>query len=183
MIEIERINEKELKNLAINYSFAETIFGQTLTAATEKGVCLLIFENDKKAALADMEKRFPKAAFTEKIDDFQQNALKIFAGAGLQPVPSKNIKLHLKGTDFQFKVWQSLLEIPFGKTSTYGKIAEAIGQKTAHRAVGNAVGQNPVSMIIPCHRVLQSSGKLGGYRWGVERKKQILEWEKIVVNG
>jgi AraC family transcriptional regulator of adaptative response/methylated-DNA-[protein]-cysteine methyltransferase len=87
------------------------------------------------------------------------------------------IKLHLKGTDFQLKVWESLLTIPMGKLSTYGNLADKIGHSKASRAVGTAIGSNPVAFLIPCHRVIQSSGNIGGYRWGSERKQLIVGWE------
>ena len=91
---------------------------------------------------------------------------------------SDEIVLHLHGTDFQIQVWKALLEIPFGKTSTYSDIAIAIKNPQALRAVGTAIGRNPVAVIIPCHRVLRSDGGIGGYYWGIEKKKMLLEWEQ-----
>jgi AraC family transcriptional regulator of adaptative response/methylated-DNA-[protein]-cysteine methyltransferase len=90
---------------------------------------------------------------------------------------SKTIALHVKGTEFQLKVWAALLEIPFGELSNYGEIAQQIGHSKASRAVGTAIGSNPIALLIPCHRVVQANGKLGGFKWGLERKAAIIAWE------
>ncbi len=162
------------RNLHINYSFAESPFGNLIVASTEKGVCYMAFEDDEEKALKDLIAKFPNAVFQRKLDLLQQNALFIF-----QNDWSKlgEIKLHLKGTDFQLKVWESLLKIPMGQLSTYGNIAEQIGNPNASRAVGTAIGSNPVAFLIPCHRVIQSTGTLGGYMWGNTRKTAIIGWE------
>ncbi len=168
------------KNLDINYSFAESPFGNLIVASTHKGVCYMSFENEEEKGLSDLKERFPNAAFHQKLDIFQQNALFIF-----QHDWSKlhQIKLHLRGTDFQLKVWESLLKIPMGKLSTYGNIAGYIGNTKASRAVGTAIGSNPVAFLIPCHRVIQSSGTLGGYMWGATRKAAIIGWEQAKTIG
>jgi AraC family transcriptional regulator of adaptative response/methylated-DNA-[protein]-cysteine methyltransferase len=134
----------------------------------------MAFQEDENLALEDLELKFPNAAFQRKLDLLQQNALFIF-----QYDWSKldQVKLHLKGTDFQLKVWESLLKIPMGKLSTYGAIASQIGNPSASRAVGTAIGSNPVAFLIPCHRVIQSSGTFGGYMWGPTRKAAIIGWE------
>jgi len=162
------------KNLYINYSFAESPFGNLIVASTPKGVCYMAFNDDEEKALNDLNAKFPNAIFQRKLDLLQQNALFIF-----QNDWSKlgKIKLHLKGTDFQLKVWESLLKIPMGQLSTYGNIAEQIGNPNASRAVGTAIGSNPVAFLIPCHRVIQSSGTFGGYMWGNTRKTAIIGWE------
>lgn len=162
------------KNLDINYSFAESPFGSLIVASTLKGVCYMSFEDNEEKALSDLKSKFPNATFQRKLDLFQQNALFIF-----QNDWSKlgEIKLHLKGTDFQLKIWESLLKIPMGKLSTYGAIAESTGNSNASRAVGTAIGSNPVAFLIPCHRVIQSSGTFGGYMWGTTRKTAIIGWE------
>ncbi len=162
------------KNLNINYSFSESPFGNVITASTEKGICCMAFETDKNKALGDLQLKFPNASFFEKQDEFQNNALSIF---NKDWTKLNTIKLHLKGTVFQLKVWESLLTIPMGKLSTYGNLAAKIGSPNASRAVGTAIGSNPVAFLIPCHRVIQSSGNLGGYRWGSERKQLIVGWE------
>lgn len=168
----------EGENLTINYSFAESLFGKILVASTHIGVCYLVFYNDKQMAFSELEKRFPKAVFIQQMDKIQENALQIFTQdwGNIQ-----RIKLHLKGTDFQFKVWETLLKIPMGGLTTYGNIAANINQPKAARAVGTAIGSNPVAYIIPCHRVVQSSGVFGGYMWGTTRKAAIIGWEAAQV--
>ncbi|MEC3877658.1 bifunctional helix-turn-helix domain-containing protein/methylated-DNA--[protein]-cysteine S-methyltransferase [Chryseobacterium salviniae] len=162
------------KNLSINYSFSESPFGKMIAASTEKGICYMAFENEKQKALGDLQARFPNASFIERQDEFQRNALSIF---NKDWTHLNTIKLHLKGTDFQLKVWESLLTIPMGKLSSYGSLANKIGHPNASRAVGTAIGSNPVAFLIPCHRVIQSSGKIGGYMWGSDRKQMIIGWE------
>ncbi len=177
-INIEGMTPAEYKNggqhLSINYSFAETPFGNVIVASTDKGVCYMAFENDETAALEQLKSKFPNAEFQRKLDLIQQNALFIFQN-DWEKLPE--IKLHLKGTDFQLKVWETLLKIPMGQLSTYGNIAEQIGNPNASRAVGTAIGSNPVAFLIPCHRVIQSSGGMGGYMWGTTRKTAIIGWE------
>lgn len=162
------------KALAINYSFAESTFGNLIVASTSKGICYMAFNDNEAEATNDLNVRFPHAIVQQKQDSIQQNALAIFQSDWSQ-LPE--IKLHLKGTDFQLKVWETLLKIPMGKLSTYGKIAEQIGKPSASRAVGTAIGSNPVAFLIPCHRVIQSSGSIGGYRWGNTKKTAIIGWE------
>lgn len=162
------------KNLSINYSFAESPFGNLIVASTPKGVCYMAFNDNDTNALRDLKQKFPNATFQRKLDLIQQNALFIFQN-DWSKLPE--IKLHLKGTDFQLKVWETLLKIPMGQLSTYGSIAEQIGNANASRAVGTAIGSNPVAFLIPCHRVIQSSGNIGGYMWGETRKTAIIGWE------
>lgn len=166
------------KNLKINYSFSESPFGEIMTASTGKGVCYMAFAENKENALRDLVNKFPNASFFEKQDEFQQNALSIFTKDWSE---LGAIKLHLKGTDFQLKVWESLLTIPMGKLSTYGNLAKEIGSPKASRAVGTAIGSNPVAFLIPCHRVIQSTGKIGGYMWGSDRKQMMIGWESSKV--
>lgn len=177
-VKIEGMSPAEYKNggksLTINYSFSETPFGNVIAASTEKGICYMAFETDQHKALGDLQAKFPNASFFERKDDFQNNALSIFSKDWSE---LNTIKLHLKGTDFQLKVWESLLTIPMGKLSTYGNLADKIGNPNASRAVGTAIGSNPVAFLIPCHRVIQSTGKIGGYMWGSERKQLIIGWE------
>lgn len=162
------------KNLFINYSFAESPFGNLIVAATPKGVCHMAFNDDEANALNNLKQKFPNATFQRKLDLIQQNALFIFQNNWSK---LSEIKLHLKGTDFQFKVWETLLKVPMGQLSTYGNIAEQIGNPNASRAVGTAIGSNPVAFLIPCHRVIQSSGNIGSYMWGNTRKTAIIGWE------
>lgn len=166
------------KNLKINYSFAESKFGKLIVASTSKGVCYMAFEEDDAVAKISLMKRFPNAEFIQQTDDLQKKAWSIFSKDWKN---LETIKLHLKGTDFQLKVWESLLKIPMGKLSTYGNLAEEIGNSKASRAVGTAIGSNPVAFLIPCHRVIQSTGKIGGYMWGSERKQMIIGWESAKI--
>jgi AraC family transcriptional regulator of adaptative response/methylated-DNA-[protein]-cysteine methyltransferase len=162
------------ENLQIQYSFAETVFGDVLIASTQKGICYLAFVKDADHEIKNLFALFPNAVFLQKADLIQQNALQFFTGDWND---LQKIKLHLKGTPFQLKVWESLLKIPFGNVSTYHSIAANIENQNAVRAVGTAVGANPVAFLIPCHRVIKSSGLIGEYHWGSIRKTAILGWE------
>lgn len=177
-IKIEGMTPGEFKNggenLFINYSYAETPFGNILVASTKKGICYMAFADEEKQALINLQNHFPKARFKQMLDIMQQNALYIFTHDWSK---LHQIKLHLKGTDFQLKVWETLLKIPMGQLSTYGNIAAQIKNPNASRAVGTAIGSNPVAFLIPCHRVIQSTGTFGGYMWGPVRKTAIIGWE------
>lgn len=167
------------KNLVIHYSFAESPFGPLIVASTPKGICYLAFQEDEAKALSDLTAKFPNATFLRKLDLLQQNALFIFQNDWRE---LHQIKLHLKGTDFQLKVWESLLKIPMGSLSTYGSVADRVGNPGASRAVGTAIGGNPVAFLIPCHRIIQSSGAFGGYMWGATRKAAIIGWERSKIH-
>jgi AraC family transcriptional regulator, regulatory protein of adaptative response / methylated-DNA-[protein]-cysteine methyltransferase len=177
-INIEGMTPGEFKNgggnLSINYSYAESPFGNILVASTPKGICHMAFADDEKEAFAALQENFPNAQFKQMLDLIQQNALYIFTHDWKQ---LDKIKLHLKGTPFQLKVWETLLHIPMGQLSTYGQIAGHIQSPKASRAVGSAVGDNPVAFLIPCHRVIQSSGSFGQYHWGSNRKTAMIGWE------
>ena len=177
-IKIEGMTPGEFKNggesLLINYSYAESPFGDMLVASTPKGICYMAFTDNEKEGLNDLKNHFPNASFKQKVDLMQQNALFIFSHDWRK---LHQIKLHLKGTAFQLKVWETLLKIPLGKLSTYGCIAKKINNSNAARAVGTAIGSNPVAFLIPCHRVIQSTGNFGGYMWGATRKTAIIGWE------
>lgn len=177
-INIEGMTPGEFKNggenLTINYSFAESPFGPLLVASTPKGICHMSFINKETQAFEGLKSRFPKAKYHQMLDKNQQDGLFIFQHDWER---LDQIKLHLNGTPFQLKVWETLLKIPMGNLSTYGSIAQKINQPKASRAVGTAIGNNPVAFLIPCHRVIQSSGQLGGYMWGPTRKSAIIGWE------
>lgn len=177
-IKIEGMTPGEFKNggenLFINYSYAETPFGNILVASTAKGICYMAFADDEQQAFANLKLHFSKAHFKQMLDIIQQNALYIFTHDWGK---LHQIKLHLKGTGFQLKVWETLLKIPMGQLSTYGNIATQIKKPNASRAVGTAIGNNPVAFLIPCHRVIQSTGTFGGYMWGPVRKTAIIGWE------
>lgn len=182
-VNVEGMTPGEFKNggrdLRIQYSFAETVFGDVIIAATPKGICHLAFVDDRQKGMEQLFKLFPNAGFVQRTDLIQQEALKFFSGdwSDLQ-----KIKLHLKGTPFQLKVWQSLLKIPFGNVSSYAAIADSIQSPKATRAVGSAIGANPVAFLIPCHRVIQSSGIVGEYHWGSDRKTVMLGWEAAKIS-
>ncbi|MES2776795.1 MAG: methylated-DNA--[protein]-cysteine S-methyltransferase [Bacteroidota bacterium] len=177
-IGIEGMTPGEYKNggeaLQIHYSFAETPFGDIIIASTQKGICHLSFVSSEQQGIETLNGFFPNASFIQKTDMLQQHALRFFSGKWDD---LKQVKLHLKGSPFQLKVWQSLLGIPLGKITSYGTIAEDIQSPGASRAVGTAIGSNPVAYLIPCHRVIKSSGIIGDYHWGSNRKTTILGWE------
>ena len=182
-IKIEGMTPGEYKNggenLSINYSFAESPFGNILVASTAKGICHLAFADDEQKALREFKANFPNAHLKQMVDMIQQNALYIFTHDWSK---LNQIKLHLKGTEFQVKVWEALLKIPMGKLSTYGSLAASIGKPKASRAAGTAIGDNPVAFLIPCHRVIQSTGSFGQYHWGSIRKTAIIGWEAAKTN-
>lgn len=177
-INIEGMTPGEYKNggqnLSINYSFAESPFGNILVASTSRGICYMSFADDEMQALQGLQNRFPNASYRQMVDLLQQNVLYIFMHDWSK---LHQIKLHLKGTEFQLKVWEALLKIPMGRLSTYGNIARQIEMPRASRAVGTAVGDNPVAFLIPCHRVIQSTGVFGQYHWGNIRKTAMIGWE------
>ncbi len=159
-------------NIRIHYDFYKIPKDELLIASTQKGICFVGFVDKKKDAVADLTKRFPGFEIEQKAEPMHEIVLQYLDGTHKGKIP-----FHLYGTDFQLKVWEYLQKIPKGKISTYSEIANKIGHPKAVRAVGTAVGQNPVSILIPCHRVLRSDGGLGGYHWGLERKKRLLKSE------
>lgn len=178
-IKIEGMTPGEYKNggeeLQIRYNYAESPFGLLLVANTEKGICYLAFaDGGRAAALRDLKEQFPNARYEQAGDALQAQALSIFSQDWSQPAA---IKLHLKGTPFQIKVWETLLKVPMGDLTTYSELAGAIEHPRAVRAVGTAVGHNPVAFLIPCHRVIRSDGQIGEYHWGSTRKNAIIGWE------
>ncbi len=182
-VNIERMTPGEFKNggeaLVINYCFAESPFGSVIIASTSKGVCAVAFEENEGVALHNLQKKFPNASYCQLVDKHQQQALLMFQKDWSR---LEEIKLHLNGTPFQVKVWESLLSIPMGKLTTYGHIAQHIGKPKASRAVGTAIGGNPVAFLVPCHRVIQSGGQVGGYMWGSTRKSAMIGWEAARVS-
>ena len=177
-INIESMTPGEYKNggkqLQINYSFAESPFGNILVASTSKGICHMAFADNREAALQNLVAAFPNAQFTQMVDLIQQNTLYIFTK---EQHRLDEIKLHLKGTAFQLKVWEALLKIPMGNLTTYSQLAGAVNNPAASRAVGTAVANNPVAFLIPCHRVIKATGELGQYHWGDIRKRAMIGWE------
>ena len=163
--------------LVMRIGFHPTPFGEALLIATERGLAGLGFvdNGDRQAALDDMRRRWPRADYVEAPTATAPLARRIFdplAWRADQP-----LRVVLIGTDFEVRVWRTLLKIPFGKATTYSHIAGRIGNPSGSRAVGAAVGKNPISFVVPCHRVLGRSGRLTGYHWGLTRKQAILGWE------
>lgn len=165
--------------VTLRYGFHPTPFGEALLAVTTRGLCHLAFVEpvSRKSALVRLEHDWPLATLVADQEATRSAAAKAFPPPGASAAPT--LALHVKGTNFQLKVWRALLEIPPGEVTTYGAIAERLGAPKASRAVGSAVGSNPVSYLIPCHRVIRASGELGGYAWGVERKKVMLAAEAL----
>ena len=182
-VNIEAMTPGEYKNggaaLQINYSYAQTAFGEILIASTSKGICHISFADDKNIALSKLQSRFPNAVCHFTVDAFQQHALQIFT-QDWSMLPQ--VKLHLKGSVFQVKVWETLLKVPLGRLTTYSSIAAQVNAPDASRAVGSAVGSNPVAFLIPCHRVIQATGVLGQYHWGPVRKKAMIGWEAALTD-
>lgn len=159
--------------LQIAYSTFKTKFGLCLVASTSQGICNILFADSKKELLADLSSRWANVEFIENKIPAHTAVEKYFKDFKQMP----KLKLHMHGTDFQIKVWEALLTIQSGKVSTYGDIAEKMGNRKMSRAVGAAIGDNPIGYIVPCHRVLKSTGEISGYRWGVERKRAMLSFE------
>src|SRR5476651_197431 len=169
------------EGLTVYYGFHPSPFGFALVMATERGLCGLAFADrgGEKAALDDMRGRWPNARYTEDSARTVVHAQRIFDAKLWKP--NTPLRVVLIGTDFEIRVWETLLSIPMGKASTYSDIAKKLGNPKASRAVGAAVGKNPVSFVVPCHRVLGKSGKLTGYHWGLTRKRAMLGWEAAQV--
>ncbi len=158
--------------LTIHWGFFDSPFGPALVMGTDKGLCGIAFtaETGEEAAMEDMTARWPHARYLEAPERLRGWAEAAFGTGG-------EVALHLIGAPFQIKVWEALMQVPSGHVTTYSEIAGAIGHPKAVRAVGTAVGRNPVSLLIPCHRALRKSGGLGGYHWGLPVKRAILAWE------
>lgn len=164
--------------LTIRYGFHPSPFGRALVMSTDRGLAGLAFADHgegEPACLDDMTRRWPNATYVEDREATSGYIGRIFDPA--QWLSERPLQVVLIGTDFQVRVWQSLLKIPFGKAVTYSHVARDIGQPTASRAVGAAVGANPISFVVPCHRAVGKSGALTGYHWGLTRKRAILGWE------
>ncbi|MDA1080126.1 MAG: bifunctional helix-turn-helix domain-containing protein/methylated-DNA--[protein]-cysteine S-methyltransferase [Gemmatimonadetes bacterium] len=167
------------EGLRIAYGFHPTPFGECLIAITPHGICHLAFVQpvSRAAAVARLRHDWPRATLVADQRATSASAVRAFPGPGARATPG--LSIHVKGTNFQLKVWRALLAVPDGGVTTYGSLAAAIAEPGASRAVGNAVGRNPVSWLIPCHRVLRSTGALGGYAWGPDRKRVMLAWEQL----
>ena len=163
------------ENIEINYGFHATPFGKCLIAATERGICFLGFTNKDKSDLLPLEKLWYKSHLTENNSVTEPLINRIFSAAPVHK--NQPFNLLLKGTNFQINVWKALISIPPGFMLSYGNMAAVVGKNRATRAVANAIAHNPISYLIPCHRVIKSTGLFHGYQWGAARKKAILGWE------
>ena len=168
------------EGLEMAYGFHASPFGEALLMATDRGLAGLAFVNEDRGqtredALADMMMRWPKARYAEKPKVTTPQARLIFNPS--QWSRDQPVRLVMIGTDFDVRVWEALLKIPMGRAVSYHDIARHLGQPTASRAVGAAVGRNPISFVVPCHRVLRGDGSLGGYHWGLTRKRALIGWE------
>ena len=178
-VQLEAVTPGEFKSggagLTIDYGVYNSPFGNIFVAATARGICKLSFIDQDKVELHidDLQRRWPKATLCNR--DSQR--LKIIESLFANQQPDRPLSLYVSGTNFQINVWRALLQIPEGSLNSYSQVAEAVGRPKAARAVGTAIGSNPVAFFIPCHRVLQQSGSIGGYHWGTTRKHAIHAWE------
>ncbi|HXV31844.1 MAG TPA: bifunctional helix-turn-helix domain-containing protein/methylated-DNA--[protein]-cysteine S-methyltransferase [Sinorhizobium sp.] len=163
--------------LTIRYGYHPSPFGTALVMVTERGLAGLAFADagEERESFEDMARRWPNACYVEDSAATARYAARIFDPQRWRA--EEPLRIFLIGTDFQVRVWQALLKVPFGRATTYSGIAGEIGQPTASRAVGAAVGRNPISFVVPCHRALGKGGELTGYHWGLTRKRAILGWE------
>lgn len=166
--------------IEIVWGFHPSPFGDALVMATPRGIAGLAFVDEdagqtRAEALADMTRRWPLAVFREDEATTAPLARRVFDPAEWNP--ERPVRLVMIGTDFEIRVWETLLKIPMGRAVSYTDIARHIGAPSASRAVGTAVGRNPISFVVPCHRVLRGDGSLGGYHWGLTRKRALIGWE------
>ena len=178
-VQLEAVTPGEFKSggagLTIDYGVYNSPFGNIFVAATARGICKLSFIDQDKVELHidDLQRRWPKASLRNQNSD----RLKIIESLFTHQELKRPLSLHVTGTNFQVSVWRALLQIPAGALTSYNQIADAVGRPKAARAVGTAIGSNPVAFFIPCHRVLQQSGNIGGYLWGTTRKHAMHAWE------
>jgi AraC family transcriptional regulator of adaptative response/methylated-DNA-[protein]-cysteine methyltransferase len=179
-VNLEAASPGELKaggaGWTVTYGFVESPFGKCLIAESPRGICKLAFVENEKEAFADLETEWPMAILKHDEAAMKRLAANIFArpdDSHARPA----LRAFVRGTPFQVRVWRALLQIQPGVLTSYGRLADGIGKPAASRAVGTAVGQNPLAYLIPCHRVIRETGVLGGYHWGLERKRVIIAWE------
>lgn len=180
-VKLEAMSPGEFKangaGLQIRYGIHETSFGYCLIATTARGICNLHFLNqsDEQVAAQFLQAEWPNAEIMRDQQVTEEMCDRIFSVIQY----NSPVVLHVKGTNFQIQVWRALLNLPFASMTTYQDLAASIGRPTAARAIGNAIGRNPIGYLIPCHRVIRASGELGGYRWGLKRKTAMLSWEAV----
>jgi AraC family transcriptional regulator of adaptative response/methylated-DNA-[protein]-cysteine methyltransferase len=175
MKDLKVIFGKKWEKHHISYSFSDGIYGKYLIASTEIWICTISFVDDENESLLELKSRFPDCEIIEEKWETHEEVIEILHWKK----NTKSLVLYLIGTDFQIQVWQQLLEIPYWKSSSYAEIAKNIWRPRAVRAVGTAIGTNPIAIIIPCHRVFRSDGWIGGYRWWIEKKNMINNYEQI----
>ena len=159
------------KPTIISYNFFSSPFGKMLVASMAQGVCYIGYAVSRESALEELRHRFSNGIFRRNKNKQHEHVKKLFAGKWEK---GEKLIVYLKGTPFQLKVWEALLKIKTGSLSTYSKIATAVGSPNAQRAVGTAIGKNPILYLIPCHRVIAQTGKMGGFYWGIEKKLELL---------
>lgn len=176
------------EGIEISYGFHGSPFGEALVMATDRGIAGIAFVNEdigqtRQQALDDMMRRWPNAQYREQPNVTASHARHVFDPRKWSP--EQPVRLVMIGTDFEVRVWETLLKIPMGRAVSYTDIARHIGKPQASRAVGSAVGRNPISFVVPCHRVLRADGSLGGYHWGLTRKRALIGWEtgRVASNG
>jgi AraC family transcriptional regulator of adaptative response/methylated-DNA-[protein]-cysteine methyltransferase len=162
----------------IRFSIGDSSLGPVLVAGSEKGVCAVLFGDDERSLARELRSRFPDVPLKDGSEEFDWLADKVIAFVE-DPVTVPDFPMDPHGTDFEQKVWAALCDIPPGETATYGEIAKRIGMPRAAREVGEACASNPIAVAIPCHRVVKSDGSLSGYRWGVARKRKLLNKEAL----
>ena len=166
------------KGMKIGYTVAKSPLGKVLVAATERGVSAVYLGDTENALIAELREEYPRAEIAPGADSFQRWVREIVQRIeGKQP--RLELPLDLQATAFQRRVWQELQRIPRGRTRTYSEVARSLGQPKAVRAVARACATNPVSIVVPCHRVIREDGTLAGYRWGLSRKEQLLKQERV----
>jgi len=179
-VQVEAVTPGEFKTgghgMEIEYAVQDTPFGQAFMAKTRRGICNLEFigEEGPESLLSDLGVKWPHASLKKNPREINSLLNRIFRGEQRWDRP---LPLHVSGTNFQIMVWKAILQIPPGQIASYSQVAESIGRPNAARAVGTAIGDNPVAFLIPCHRVIQKCGKLGGYKWGETRLHAVHAWE------
>jgi AraC family transcriptional regulator of adaptative response/methylated-DNA-[protein]-cysteine methyltransferase len=180
IVTLDAMTPGELKlqgrGTVIRYGFSDTPFGKALLATTTRGICHLSFveAGKEKSAMRELQMQWPDATLEQDDPRAVKIARQIWAGEG-----ESAVEVSVSGTNFQLKVWQALVDLGGQARTTYTAIADAVGIRSGMRAVGNAVGANPVGWLIPCHSVLRKDGSLGGYQWGAERKRAMLAWKSL----
>ncbi len=162
--------------MTITYTIVESNLGLLLVAATDKGICSVMIGDEEKTLTADLHHEFPRTEI-RRDDGHLRTQVAMLLDCAAGKAPGAALPLDVQGTAFQMQVWEELCRIPRGSTVSYGELAQRIGRPKAVRAVGRACATNPVALITPCHRAVRANGELGGYRWGIERKRKLLEEE------